>query len=113
MKKLLLLLFSIFFLSSPSVFAETYFCVDESGNPDILKRQGSEFSYKSRSEGTLSEGTLKIVHEDSQYLFLMGNFSKGATVYALNKISNETTALWISPDKGKSSELYPGTCIKN
>ena len=83
-------------------------------DPDILKRQGSEFFYKSRSEGTLSEGTLKIVHEDSQYLFLMGNFhNEGATVYALNKISNETTALWISPDKGKSSELYPGTCIKN
>ena len=113
MKKLLILLFSVFLLSSHSVFAETYFCVYH-GDPDILKRQGSEFSYKSRtSEGTLSEGTLKIVHEDSQYLFLMGNFSKGATVYALNKISNETTALWISPDKGKSSELYPGTCIKD
>ena len=108
MKKLLILLFSVFLLSSHSVFAETYFCVYH-GDPDILKRQGSEFSYKSKS----SESTLKIVHEDSQYLFLMGNFSKGATVYALNKISNETTALWISPDKGKSSELYPGTCIKD
>ena len=110
MKKLLILLFSLFFLSSTSVFAETYFCVDESGNPDILKRQGSEFSLKSKSVET----TLKIVHEDSQYLFLMGNFHHdGSTVFAINKISNESNAIWISPDKGESSELFPGTCIKD
>jgi len=109
MKKLLTLLFSLFFLSSPSVFAETYFCVFDDAYSDLLKRQGSEFSYKNR----YSEGTIKIVHEDSQYLFLMGNFSKGATVYTLNKISNETTVLWISPDKGASSEPSTGTCIKD
>ena len=111
MKKLLVLLFSIFFLiASPSVFAETYFCVDDAGNPDILKRQGSEFSFK--YAGSVS--TLKIVHEDSQYLFLMGNFhGNGSTVYVINKISNASNAIWISANKEESSELYPGTCIKD
>ena len=62
MKKLLALLFSLFLFSSPSVFAETYFC--DGFISHILKRQGSVFSYKSPSV----KSTLEIVKEDAVIL---------------------------------------------
>jgi hypothetical protein len=110
MKKLLILLFSFFLLSSPSVFAETYFCVDDVlHDTTILKRQGSEFSYK-----TSIKSTLKIVYEDAQYLFLMGNFrGGGSTVFAINKLFNKNNAIWFSPDEGVSSGVFPGRCTKD
>ena len=116
MKKLLLLLFSFLLLSSPSVFAETYSCDgDSDGISTILKRQGSNFSYKSWSNNSTTnrEGTLKIVHEDSKYLFLMGNFWRGgSTVVAINKISNDSSSIFISPRIYGSSKHVGYKCTK-
>jgi hypothetical protein len=108
MKKLLVLLFSFFLLSSSSVFAETYFC--DGFISHILKRQGSVFSYKSPSV----KSTLEIVKEDSKHLFLMGNFhSDGGSVMAINKITNKFSMVWISPNTGESSEMFSGKCMKD
>jgi hypothetical protein len=110
MKKLLVLTLSLFFLSSPSVFAETYFCSSDSSNITLLKRQGMEFSYKSPSITT----TMQIVHEDEQSIFLMGNFyNNGSTAVAINKKTNETTSVWLSGEKGESSAIYEKKCIKD
>ena len=117
MKKLLLLLFSFLLLSSPSVFAETYSCDgDSDGISTILKRQGSSFSYNSLSNNgtTKTNSTLKIVNEDSTYLFLMGNISAngGSTVVAINKISNVSSSIYISPRLYGSSGHFESKCTK-
>jgi len=77
-----------------------------------MEREGSKFLYKTKGV----ESTLEIVYEDSEYLFLIGNFystpsllnekkrtTTGGTVVSINKVTNESTSIFISPDKGESS----------
>ena len=58
MKKILVLLFSLFLLSSPSVFAETYSCAymfDGEARPASIKRVGSYFYVQNRKTPILYE----------------------------------------------------------
>jgi len=118
MKKLLLI-FTFLLLSSSSIFAETYSCdgaSDGDGTSTILTRQGPSFSYNSLSNNgtTNMNSTLKIVNEDSTYLFLMGNISVngGSTVVAINKISNVSSSIYISPRLYGSSGHFESKCTK-
>ena len=104
MKKLLILFLMLF---SSSAFSETYFCSHEL-NTNIFKRQGMEFSYKTPSRTS----TMKIVEEDYQNLFLMGNFqSDGSTVVAINKITGRFSTLYLSPNLGRGSDVFRGRCM--
>ena len=58
MKKLLVLLFSIFFLSSPSVFAETYVCSEE------LSRFGKTGEIETRLIERLETSSSEIIGAD-------------------------------------------------
>ena len=65
MKKLLVLLFSFFLLSSPSVFAETYSCAymfDGEARPASFERTGSYFYVQNRK--------VPILYENDNVIYL-------------------------------------------
>ena len=80
MKKLLVLLFSIFFLSSPSVFAETYVCSQD------LER----FGRKGEIE------TIKVERDGNKFTDLYGGY----------QISQESNSLLILTDATLMENLY-------
>tara|TARA_B100001079_G_C15922621_1_gene302929 strand:- start:137 stop:499 length:363 start_codon:yes stop_codon:yes gene_type:complete len=77
MKKLLLLLFSLFFLSSPSVFAENITCSyiwDNEANFFTLERSTNNFLWKTSG----SYNYLEILHESKDFLVLGEMFVYGS-----------------------------------
>ena len=113
--------FLIFTLISLNIFSEEYFCSDGNNFLSVMEREGSKFLYKTKAV----ESTLEIVYEDSEYLFLIGNFNSyrsflnekksttGGTVVSINKVTNESTTIFISPDKGESSTIVEQQCLEN
>ncbi len=117
MKKLLVLLFSLFFLSSPSVFAETYVCSQDlerfgrTGEIETLvfERDGSSFKF--------DIFRLQISHESKSNLVLTAiddYIPVSLSVVFINKDTKEWGMTYLVMDefrKHPPSPLAYGKCV--
>ena len=120
MKKLLILLFSFFLLSSPSVFAETFTCSQElekfgrKGEVEtlIFKRDGKSFIQTHDSETFL----LKTFHESKFNLILtaINESVPNMLIVFINKDTKEFGQTFLSMEEYRNDKQRPfsyGKCV--
>lgn len=117
MKKLLILLFSIFFLSSPSVFAETYACSQE------LERFGRRgevetLAYKRVGKSFKSPPFLFQIFDESKSTIILTNIvpnpDPSMLIVFINKDTKEFGQTILSMEEyrlGKQRPFSYGKCI--
>jgi len=118
MKKILILLFSLFFLSSPSVFAETYVCSQELGRfgrageveTSAYKRVGKYFI------PNYVDVRFQISHESKSNLILtvINESEPFMGVVFINKDTKEFGQIFLSMEKFRKDKHNPvnhGKCV--
>ena len=108
MKKLLVLLFSLFLLSTTSVFAETYICPYKFGNEintAVFKRDWNLFNdyYPNGSFQSYN-----IINEVPDFIHLYNNVGKSASIIVIDKILN--TFVMINIEYKQQSAIIKGKC---
>jgi len=116
MKKLFLLLFSIFFLSSPSVFAETFACSQEL---EKFYRKGEVETLIFKRDGKSFKGepfTYQISHESKSNLILTNINERvpNMLIVFINKDTKEFGQTILSMEEYRNDKQRPfsyGKCI--
>ena len=117
MKKLLFLLFSLFCLCSPSVFAETYVCSQELGKYGragevetlVFKRVGKSFER--------SRISYQISHESKSTILLtniISSLDPAITIWFINKDTKEYGGKFLDMGELRKDKFDPhtyGKCV--